>query len=79
MPKIYTKGNYFFIEENDGTVLEDFKSNVRVAKQNVADTDYFITIRNNTKEYALADLTDETGTQYNMASFETFYENNTGI
>jgi hypothetical protein len=79
MVKIYAKGNYFIVEDDDGKFIEEQKINVRVSKNLTSDTTYFILLQSKLYEFLLADLADETGTSYTLSSWETFAFANSGI
>jgi hypothetical protein len=77
--KVYAKGNYFIIESADGTFREDHKINVRVSKNLITDTTYYINMKGGVKSYELAELTDESGNAYTQNSWETFAFSNSGF
>jgi hypothetical protein len=77
--KVYAKGNYFIIESADGTFREDHKINVRVSKNLITDTTYYINMKGGVKSYELAELTDESGNAYTKNSWETFAFSNSGF
>lgn len=79
MAKIYTKGNYFFIEK-DNRLFEALSKEVLVKKLTPTSTVfYFSNINNWTNEgIDLVDMEDESGTAYTAATWETFYLENTG-
>ena len=77
--KIYTDGNYFFIEDpTSSNPLEDSKGAVSI----VLNDDNEYEIRSELighKTYVLDDLVDYTGTPYTLSSWNAFYRNNTGF
>ena len=79
MAKIYTKGNYFFIEK-DNRLFEALSKEVLVKKLTPTSTVfYFSNINNWTNEgIDLVDMEDESGTAYTAATWEAFYIENTG-
>ena len=77
--KVYAKGNYFIIESADGVFREDHKINVRVSKNLITDTTYYINMKGGVKSYELAELTDESGNAYTKNSWETFAFSNSGF
>ena len=77
--KVYAKGNYFIIESADGVFREDHKINVRVSKNLITDTTYYINMKGGVKSYELAELTDESGNAYTQNSWETFAFSNSGF
>ena len=77
--KVYAKGNYFIIESTDGVFREDHKINVRVSKNLITDTTYYINMKGGVKSYELAELTDESGNAYTKNSWETFAFSNSGF
>ena len=79
MVKIYTKGNYFFIEK-DNRLFEALSKEVLVKRLTPTSTVfYFSNINNWTNEgIDLVDMEDESGTAYTAATWEAFYIENTG-
>jgi len=81
--KVYTKGSVFHVVNNDNNVdYEAHVNDVLITKQLTTSTDYYfqgLPTFNANNMLPIADIQDESGTPYSSASFETFYQNNTGI
>ncbi len=78
--KIYTEGNYFFIETGD-RIYEGLSKDVLVKKLETTSTEFFFNNINSfpsNQGIELADMVDGTGTPYTAGSWETFYTENTG-
>ena len=78
--KIYTKGNYFFVVDDNNRVRDGLAKDVKVSRSNTSATSFRISglTRLPPFTYDISDLTDENGVAYTSASFIDFYENNTG-
>ena len=77
--KIYSDGNYFFIEDPiSSTLLSDSKGDVDVWLNNDGLYEIDSPLIGN-KTYALEDLTDSSGTPYTLSIWNTFYRNNSGF
>jgi hypothetical protein len=78
--KIYTEGNYLFIEIDD-RIYEGLRKEVLVKKLLITSTEFYFENVNNfpsNKGIELADIVDATGTPYTAGSWETFYTTETG-
>jgi hypothetical protein len=79
--KIYVKSNYFYIVDTETDyIFEGLAKEVRVRKQlETSDEFYFDNVNGFTEKVAFADIQDENGDAYtDLATFVTFYEQNTG-
>lgn len=81
--KIFTKGNYFLIQDNDTDVeFEGLSKNVRVRRLTTSSDNFFFDNVNNWKDKKtgvnIADIQDEAGTPYTLQGFIDWYRANTG-
>ena len=81
--KIFTKGNYFYIVDNDTSrEYNAFAKDVLVTRGTTSQDDFFIENVANWSEsnpLDIADIQDVNGNAYVLSDFITFYENNTGF
>ena len=78
--KVYTKGNYFIIEQN-GKLYPGVSKNVEVYQTAInGEFYYFTNLKNNWPNHGLKieNIVDGTETPYTAGSWETFYTENTG-
>lgn len=83
MYKIYTKSNYFYIEDTvTNLIYEALAKDVRVRRKLTTSTEFFfdnVNSFNGSQGVEFADIQDENGVPYSdIATFITFYEENTG-
>jgi len=79
--KVYTEGNYIFIEAPNGTLYEGFSKEVLVRIEDVGSTIYYFSNINGWRDASplnLAQITTSNGTAYTEATFRTFYTTETG-
>lgn len=81
--RIYTKGNYFIINDDVNNIeYEGLRKEVIVRKQSELSEDFFFSNVNSWKDpqggINITDILDELGNNYSLASFITFYTENTG-
>ncbi len=80
--KVYTEGNYFFMELASGRLVEEHKSSVLIDAETPAGTHVFIRgVRSwtDTTRIDVTTLTDQGGTPYTAQTFRDFYTANTGF
>ena len=77
--RIYSEGNYFFLEDPDAsTPLSDHRSEVKIWFNN--DNKYQIESKLiGSHQYVLADLVDINSVAYSQSGWDTFYRANTGF
>lgn len=83
MVKVYTSGNYFFMDKGSGSIiLSDVKSNVVVRiveSEEGAEKFLFESPQLGRHEILLSQLQDESASAYTLESFNTFYRSQTGF
>ena len=79
MAKIYTKGNYFYIEK-DGRRYDGLRKDVKVYKNTSNETTYFFEKLEKWENNGLniQDIQKENGDPYTLLEWEDFYTENTG-
>lgn len=79
--KVYAEGNYFFVENPDGTVNEGFSRDILIRTVSVGDDEYYFSNLNGWRENSplrLDQMENGQGVAYTAQSFREFYTNETG-
>ena len=77
--KIYTKGNYFIVEQNDKEYSAPMKDVIIYQLTVDSEFYYFKNLENWTNNgLKVVNMVDESGTPYTTQTWETFYTENTG-
>ena len=80
--KVFKKGNYLIIIDEDNNYLEESSADVIISKSLTSSTDYNFNLKRSEpiKNVPFANILDESGVAYaSSAVWETFYTSNTGF
>ena len=79
--KIYKKGNYIYIVDNNGDIKQDHANEVKVTKSNVSNEKYTIYSDDlGLNEVEFSEIKKEDGNAYaSVSAWELWYAENTGF